>query len=418
MALNGHNLEPEFDALLKAHVQKQGAASLAVCSQFDPETASAYLEQALSQRALTAYEEHLATCTSCRGHIIELSRLQSPVNAPNKVLLAPSLKERIHEWFSSWQLSALTGLGAVAAAILLIVFVLNRPTTDTTTAMVADNRSGGQSTPMPEAESQDTSAENPAQGTTPAPPSSPVGQAPLPYPTIAKPGAVPTLQSQPRTIGSNETLPQYSPPPAPPLPAPVPSKGEAESKDLNANQVAQASGRAMMGPQQGNLRGVTASGPEANQMQPERILELRKKDVPPPVVADAAAPASAPASAKAATKSNERSAEQVIEKPRSEIAATADRKEEKEKPKNLKQRAVSLSKPVRTKTVNGKIFRQESGVWIDERYDAGKRIPVVRLTHNSPDYQQTLKEIPGLKPYFDLQPVIVVWRGKVYRVEK
>ena len=127
----------------------------------------------------------------------------------------------------------------------------------------------------------------------------------------------------------------------------------------------------------------------------------------------------APAPAKpAAAKSSEPPEERIVEKSKKDVAAEADKKQAKARPANRPPPAMVMNKPVRQgRIVAGKTFRQENGVWIDDDFSSSSSLPVVRLTRDSEAYQQTLKDNPGLKPYFDLKPVLVVWQGKVYRVE-
>lgn len=408
VATNGNNLEAEFDALLKRQVKS--ATQLAACQQFDPDTASAYLEQALSMRAQTVYEEHLVTCAACRHHIIELSRLLPPqVQTTEAVIMRASFKERWSEWMTGWRLGALAGLGTVAATMLLVAVVVNRSTTDSSAPMVAAHRSEAQATPQAVISLQDAPAEKLKQESKPTPSASPAPDASAwalrekvqatPPPAVStqpQPGRV--LNTTDATIG---TLP---------APTPVPSKADGERKDLAAKQ---ASGAMTIENQRQNLRAVTPSGPEANQMQAERRLELQKNEV----AQSAAAP---PPPAKPAAKSSDKPAEPAAEKEKrnTELAEEADRKQSKAPAASRPALSAVMTKSApRGRSVAGKTFRQENGLWIDEEYKASNNLPVVRLTPDSENYKQTLKDHPSLKPYFELKNVLVVWQGKVYRVE-
>jgi hypothetical protein len=401
VATNGNNLEAEFDALLKRQVKS--ATQLAACQQFDPDTASAYLEQALSMRAQTVYEEHLVTCATCRHHIIELSRLLPPqAQTTEAVVVRASFKERWSEWMTGWRLGALAGLGTVAAAMLLVAVVVNRSTTDSSAPMVAAHRTEAQATPQAEMFSQDAPATTRNQESKPS--ASPAADAwALKGKAQAAPPPAGSAPSQPeRFLNTTDATIGTLPPPAP---TPAPGKTEGERKDEAAKQV---SGAVTMENQRQNLRAVTPSGPEVNQLQAERRLELQKNE------AAQAAAAAPPASAKPATKSGDKPAEEVAEKRSAELADATDRKQAQTKAAS--RPALARAAP-RGRSVAGKTFRQENGLWIDEEYKASSNLPVVRLTPDSENYQQTLKDHPGLKPYFELKTVWVVWQGKVYRVE-
>lgn len=409
MASQEHNLEPEFDALLKMHVQQR--ATTAVCYQFDPDEATAYLEHALSKTALTSFEEHLASCGICRRHLIELSRLMpsQPV-AVEPMVVTPSFKDRLSEWFADWHFGALAGIGAVAATVLCIAIVVNRSNNESA-PLVATNQGEVKSTPLPEPGATTYSSDENKRADKTMPSASPAANAPLTdHQAIAKnvPSATPAMPAQSQAVNENR-IAAAAPPPPPAVTLPAPTKTESERKDLPQTTIAEQK-------QIQNLRAQTPAGPEVNQSQVDRALDRsRKSSEAQEKSADAAVVVSE--TAKSAPKAKEeKPSERVVEKRRAELDEVAD----------LKKSKVIAAKPVSTaaasaargRAVSGKTFRQENGAWVDEAYDVNKGLPLVRLKHDSDEYKQTLKDNPGLKPYFDLKPVVVVWQGKVYRVEK
>ena len=271
MARNGNNLEPEFEALLK--MQVQGANTATACHQFDPDTASAYLEQALPQRALTTYEEHLAACVSCRRHIIELSRLLPPPSiAAEPVVVRTLFKDRLSELFSGWRLGALAGLGAVATTVLLIAVIVNRSKLESASPIVAVKQSEvqqsePQATPLPEPSAANMQAGEANRESKAMPLALPATNAPL---MDSQGSAKPIPAAPPTTQPSLVDGVSSAAPPPPPVPIPTPTKAEAER--------AAAAGSAVAQHQIQNLRGQTPSGPEVNQVQTERVLERAKKD--------------------------------------------------------------------------------------------------------------------------------------------
>lgn len=400
MATNGNNLEPEFDALLKAHVKQH--TNVAVCHQFDPDDATAYLERAMSKTALATFEEHLASCAVCRRHLIELSRLlpsQPIVVTPIGDRL--TFKERLGEWFSGWGLGALAGLSAVAATVLVVAVVVNRSASDTAPSLVADNRNAEQVVPLPSPALPDISEEelklkDRLMRATP-------GIRSVENQEVARvvPSAPSAATQEPQAVGVSGVA--IAPPPPPTL---APSKAEAERKDSAPSQAATAGAVVVEGRVQ-NLRAQTPSGPEVNQLQVDRALERSKKS-------NEAAVQSADAVAREAAKP----APKLADKPKERIVEKMDEEADQKQMKARAAKQSPTSKIITRRVVSGKTFRQENGIWIDEAYDANKGLPVVRLTRDSDEYKQTLGNIPSLKPYFDLKPVLVVWQGKVYRVEK
>jgi hypothetical protein len=71
-----------------------------------------------------------------------------------------------------------------------------------------------------------------------------------------------------------------------------------------------------------------------------------------------------------------------------------------------------------TRRVRDKTFRFTRGVWVDASYDPDDKLPVVELTSESREFERILTREPGLKPFFDLGPVTIVWHGLVYHVKR
>jgi Mg-chelatase subunit ChlD len=66
-----------------------------------------------------------------------------------------------------------------------------------------------------------------------------------------------------------------------------------------------------------------------------------------------------------------------------------------------------------------KTFYLEKDIWMDSEYQGQTKLPEVKLKFASEDYFNLLKQEKELAQYFALgEQVVVVWKGKVYRVEK
>lgn len=69
--------------------------------------------------------------------------------------------------------------------------------------------------------------------------------------------------------------------------------------------------------------------------------------------------------------------------------------------------------------VAGKTFYLLNGVWTDSEFKEEGKLPVVRLKFGRDDYFQLIGQEPKLAEYFSLgERVVVVWNGKVYKVEQ
>ncbi len=69
--------------------------------------------------------------------------------------------------------------------------------------------------------------------------------------------------------------------------------------------------------------------------------------------------------------------------------------------------------------VAGKTFYLRDGVWTDSEFKTDSKLPVVVLKFASDDFFNLIGQEPKLADYFALgKSVVVVWNGKVYRVEE
>src|SRR5262249_9175597 len=69
--------------------------------------------------------------------------------------------------------------------------------------------------------------------------------------------------------------------------------------------------------------------------------------------------------------------------------------------------------------VAGKTFYLRDGVWTDSEFKAEAKLPVVTLKFAGDAYFDLIGQEPKLAECFALgQRVVVVWKGKVYRVEE
>jgi Ca-activated chloride channel family protein len=69
------------------------------------------------------------------------------------------------------------------------------------------------------------------------------------------------------------------------------------------------------------------------------------------------------------------------------------------------------------RSVDGKTFTLKDGVWVDTEFKENSAMPRVELKFGSDEFFNLLAREPGLAEYFSLgQKVVVVYKGKVYRV--
>lgn len=411
MATSDNNLEQEFDVLLKAYVPQ--SSNVGDCHQFNPDDATAYLENAMTRNAQTSFENHLVDCRDCRRHIIEFSRLlPRQVEIPSPVINPTPFSERLSNWLSGWRLGAIAGLGAVTATALLLIVFANRSTSELSPMVVSQNKDAVAPLASPIPTVANDEAENLGGNLSPLSSTSPIatkaGEKTAGKGTPTQ-GAAPKASVSEPSAASGVALSSEAPPPPPPpapVPTPAPSKTAGERKEVAAPTA--AAGASATQSQANNFRGQTQSGPETNQLQAERALEVRKREASQ--TSDMISPA------EPTPKKRVSDNEKIVEKGKKDVADEADRKRPAAKP--AMRVATTQPAPSRpSRTIGGKVFYQEGGVWIDAAYSTDRRTSIVRLKRDSNEYKQILKDIPALKPYFDLNPVIVEWEGKVYRVE-
>ena len=69
-----------------------------------------------------------------------------------------------------------------------------------------------------------------------------------------------------------------------------------------------------------------------------------------------------------------------------------------------------------TRSAGGREFRRQNGVWVDTAYNAGSA--VVNIARGSEQYRSLVADEPGIKTIADQLPgpIIVVWKGRTYRI--
>ncbi|MFN0122935.1 MAG: hypothetical protein ACKV2V_20740 [Blastocatellia bacterium] len=432
---NGHGFpgnDAELDAILRQHA-RQSAGSAVSCAVFDPETAAAYLENALGQTARARYETHIADCGNCRRHTSALLRLMPADERPLPMTVdtvevaeaaVPSSWTRLKRLFGfaggRLNLAAAAGVAALVLLSLAIPVVMMQLQRGADITARIENAA-------PATEPASAPAANPAPAAVPADSANQVGQtAGAEAPAGSQQGA----QSVPRTISSRGPMPA-PPGQAPEIAPPPPS--------FSAPLPTQTNNDARMRSIGGQVQAPAKHGPAqiAQQQTPAEITPLND-----------AAPASQVKTPNTTVESGETRADKATE-----IAkATPDREAKKEsspalqapKPTPLPAAARAYGErqepaakptagkatdaatgysgaPARKQTISrrvgNKTFIYEDGVWRDTAIEANAKWPVSRLTRGSEAYDQTLTDIPSLRQFFNLGGQIkVLWQGTVYQI--
>lgn len=149
-----NDFSDDFEAALRRHLKRVNAVA-ETCAGFDPELASAYVENALGTTARARFENHLSDCTACRRHVVELFRLMPPSERP--IITAEPEVEKKAGWlaglfdFSGWRWNAATLAGACAVLMLGVglTLVWQRTAQDSNAALVAARPEAQSDAPVP-----------------------------------------------------------------------------------------------------------------------------------------------------------------------------------------------------------------------------------------------------------------------------
>jgi len=359
----------EIDLLLRRLSRRPGATAPAG-DHLDADELSSYAENALPAAARARYTDHLAECSRCRELVVQLSSAAGVVVAeePSRVAAASGLRKFLASLFTPMVLRyAVPALGLVVFAVIgLTVFrrgQLNSSPEMVATSRKADTPAVAQETKPAEPffDKQDKSgAVSPAResrrGQVEAEPPAPV----------ATPAAnTPTHANKEASVAKAEstTVATAAPPPAAPKPAET--TDEAKKREPEAQKQEEQS-RAEATP-----------------------LTERDRDFQ----AGRVAPAGVAATRRAA-----------------KTGALAAGENQNAQPLRDKDRA-----DAETRTVEGRRFRKQGGVWVDTAYAGGA---IVNLTRGSEQFRGLVADEPEIKKIADQLDgqIIVVWKGRPYRI--
>jgi len=110
-------------------------------------------------------------------------------------------------------------------------------------------------------------------------------------------------------------------------------------------------------------------------------------------------------------------AETVTEAGKAAVAFSKDKEELRKAEKITVTSSSDSANQIRH--IAGKTFYLRDGVWTDSEFKAETKLPVVALKFAGDEYFNLIGQEPKLAECFALgQRVVVVWKGKIYRVEE
>ena len=365
----------EMDLLLR-RLGRRDEATVSPADHLDADELSAYAENALPAAARTRYTMHLAECASCRNLVVQLSSSAGVVAATDSAVTEPSgFKKFLASLFTPMVLRyAVPALALiVVAAIGFVALRRDRAAKyvaqDTNAAReqvvtpTAEPLRGFSDTPSntgvnPEKAVERQEKKQPEQ---PAPPPNAPPVVSNVDTNLAKEKAAAQSKPEEQRAAANE------PPPAKPQPSATPeqSPGSADT-DVSKREVQE----------------FRAAAPATRVLQSAE-REDRKTDN--------AARARRPADSVSVEGAG---AGQVV---------------------NIQPQGAADSS-ANTKTVAGRRFRKQAGVWTDTAYDSSK--DAVTLTRGSEQYRALIADEPQIKTIAEALDgeILLVWKGRTYRI--
>ena len=393
-----------IDRLLATQGRGPGNAA-SLCSTFDADLASAYVERRLSASETAGVEAHLAACPPCRKAIIALTRMALAEAEPARTDVAVGRTPAVSP-LRRWLGPFATPQWAMAAAAAIVLAI-------TLPLVLSHRTASSEQAPATEALNSQAAAKSPANEPAPA----------------AAPGG---------TIAANNPAPETrETKSAPAAPSDKPAVAAAAAKDL-------AAGAAPTG---------VAGGAAASQpAEPKAVDQTVAKNEAQPT-----APAPAPAAAEA-PKSEEKAKTEVADDRKADQPATAQPARDEERAKSASAVAAEAIAPppppptrpslrrggdssrsrrgegfsgpasafressrdthVPSRKVGGHQFWLRDGAWTDGEFDAAKKLPHTQVMRDSDLYRDLLANKEKIKPFLTGFPaearVIFVFDGVAY----
>ena len=370
----------EMDLLLR-RLGRSAADSHENGDHLDADELSSYAENALPAPVRARYTEHLAECASCRKLVTQLSSSAGVVSVAEtaKVSEPSALRKFLASLFSPMVLRyAVPALGLIVVAAIGFTVLRNDQRADSVAQLTQQEGKAptAQSEPVQSPEPGVFSVDREKAGSTAATADN-RGQRsketqPAPPPNASASGRVAEDADQAAPVTKPEEQPAAN---TAPQPTPVTATDEIKKRDESEAAKKEVA-----------VRGVS-------DLQRERAAEPPKReDSRTHGFMAAQSPAPAAAGARKAQGAGS--------------VANLQRDGAEEKDKN----------DAETRSVAGRRFRREHGMWIDTAYAAPRT--TVSVSRGSEQYRALVADEPGIKTIAEELDgeIIVVWKGRAYRI--
>ncbi|HEY0728487.1 MAG TPA: hypothetical protein VGD38_10485 [Pyrinomonadaceae bacterium] len=395
----------EIDLLLR-RMSRQNGGSLsggeAHESHLDADEMSSFAQNALPAAARARYMEHLAECSSCRKLVTELSLslgatavAASPVET---VVEASGLKKFLASLFSPMVLRyAVPALGLIVVAAIGFVILRQRGQGDFVAQVDTKERSTA-----PLTASEVPASKSPvAPGLTDTAPAEQPGRVANSKEASSKSGQVSgdAAGSGPAAPAPVTTTPRAEEAPPPPqtgqLPQPTPAPKIAAATESESKKKA--------GEDEARQKNATiAKAPE-----PAVTAETTDATVKSAKTNEQARDYNAAPQTGATDRIDESKRESLPIQRRGTFGAATNAG---------RARAQAEKDDAETRTVSGRRFRKERGIWTDTAYDSSTS--TVNVARGSEQFRALVADEPEIKKIAEQLDgeVIVVWKGRAYRI--
>jgi len=389
----------EIDLLLRRLGRRDGLSVPAAGGHLDADELNAYAENVLPVAARARYTEHLAECARCRELVVQLSSAAGVLVAPETVkVAAPSvLKKFLASLFSPMVLRyAAPALGLIVVAVIGLVVLRRNNSRDLVTQVQQAPVSVTQNEPIAKPYSGEfgkQKTEPGAEGRGKQAPENTKSAEPVAAPTTA-PAVTPQPSGRQDAAGKREQVAVVSEPP--PLATEAP-KPVAQTEDKRQEVV-------IVEPPKGAVAATPAVQPSANRNFEEARRDRQDTDL----------------AADRATRGNRKAPATAASRSAGGIAKVGDNEVDKlgkaeTKEKAAEDKDAKKDDSAETRSVGGRRFRKQRGIWIDTAYDSGS---TTNLTRGSEQYRALVGDEPTIKTIADQLEgeIIVVWKGRAYRI--
>lgn len=392
----------EIDLLLRRMSRQNGGSVPEATEQhLDADELSSYAQNALPAAARARYMEHLAECSPCRKLVTELSLSLGATlaaAAPVETVSAPSaLKKFLASLFSPMVLRyAVPALGLIVVAAIGFV-ILRQPRQDGFVAQLdTKQREAAPTTAAPGAA---TSSSSPNVASDDNSQKAQSGQVAAP---VTQPKEV-----APKSEGQGVPGGVLDAGPAP-VPAPTPAPAHEET-------AAAAPPPKVAAEPPSAKTDFRADGEDKKKNEEKKSDAVAKKESAPTVQATTDSVSTAKANEPA--RDENRAANQRVDESKRESLPVQGRTATLGGVANVRRsRSQAEKDDAETRSVSGRRFRKERGVWTDTAYDSSTR--TVDMARGSEQFRALVADEPEIKKIAEQLDgeVIVVWKGRAYRI--